>query len=641
MSSIINDMVFAQVVNLGTSRCGPVRHEFTPGVASTARVVTIGAQLPGMIAMTSGSEIFELNDPLVQEISHIAATAFPGSELGVETRSSSLAEGHIVAGLSDEGWRNAVRLGKLVPSSNSPDHLFSETFANLIVGMNGDVDVYSFSTYARPQLGVPNSVTVIEIDKIQIVSDGVYQGMEAGAAVVLEHDQGMFVTQVSDVFIETVLLESISIPATILQFSGVFGLIANKKQSLKIWFNPVPAARLVRLPATQVTYDQILATTNAPPDAIILDATDTVITPGYQNAIPPIRVLRNLAKATRGRTVRDEVIGSGDASKSFQSFQLAKSPLTYLPDPLAPKGLRNTLEVFVDGQKWRQAPSFYGAKPSDAIYVVRHDEDHETFVVFGDGELGRRLPTGVDNVVATYRYGVGGNVPANSITTLEKPIKGVRKIFNPLPATGGKEPPTREQLRREAPLSTLVLGRCISLLDFEAEARRFGNVVNAKARWGWDDAGETAVVNVWCSTRDAGDPSATLGTYLAGLAEPGIALHVAKATPSVRVLRIELAIDPRFRAQEVELDVARHLFHDFDGILSTRNAVIGGPLVRSQVHAAIHAIPGVLGIDTLTLDGVELPNILTMPNESTYLDLEHADMTVGSTAAGLQLFGNP
>lgn len=531
-------------------------------------------------------------------------------------------------------------MGGVFVNAEFPDYVVSSVFAYLAKGASQGVDVYVFPLAARPFLAIGQPVDPISATITRITLDGVH-GVVQGSAIVIEHEANMFLTAATVVSVATSNVEGISVPTTVVQVDGDFGLLENYKQSLKIWFNPVPAARLVRLPATQVTYDQILATTNAPADAIILDATDTVITPGYQNAIPPIRVLRNLAKATRGRTVRDEVIGSGDGSKSFQSFQLAKSPLTYLPDPSAPSGLRNTLEVFVDGQKWRQAASFYGAQPSDAIYVVRHDEDHETFVVFGDGELGRRLPTGVDNVVATYRYGVGGNVPANSITTLEKPIKGVRKIFNPLPATGGKEPPTREQLRREAHLSTLVLGRCISLLDFEAEARRFGTVVNAKARWGWDDAGETAVVNVWCATRDAGDPSAALGTYLAGLAEPGTALRVAKATPSVRVLRIELAIDPRFRAQEVELDVARHLFHDFDGILSTRNAVIGGPLVRSQVYAAIHALPGVLGIDALTLDGVELPNILTMPNQSTYLDLEHADMTVGSTAAGLQLFGNP
>jgi len=190
---------------------------------------------------------------------------------------------------------------------------------------------------------------------------------------------------------------------------------------------------------------------------------------------------------------------------------------------------------------WRQ--------PNDAIYVVRHDEDHQTFVVFGDGELGQRLPTGVNNVVATYRYGVGGNVPANSITALEKPIKGVRKVFNPLPATGGKEPPTPEQQRREAPLSTLVLGRLVSLPDFEAETRRYGNVVSAKARWGWDDSGEDAVVQVWFATRDAGDPSAELRSYLQGMAEPNARIHVIKAKPSSKALRIELEIDPRFRAQ--------------------------------------------------------------------------------------------
>lgn len=49
----------------------------------------------------------------------------------------------------------------------------------------------------------------------------------------------------------------------------------------------------------------------------------------------------------------------------------------------------------------------------------------------------------------------------------------------------------------------------------------------------------------------------------------------------------------------------------YDGLLSTRNAAIGGTLARSQLHAAIHAIPGVLGIDAITLDGIELPNIFT------------------------------
>ncbi|NJK31393.1 MAG: hypothetical protein HC927_02660, partial [Deltaproteobacteria bacterium] len=151
----------------------------------------------------------------------------------------------------------------------------------------------------------------------------------------------------------------------------------------------------------------------------------------------PITAYTNLSRATRGESIRNEILGNGNSAIPFQTFTLAKKPLTYLSDA---SGRRNTLEVFVNGRKWRQAPSFYGALPTDQIYVVSHTEEHDTIITFGDGELGMRVPTGVSNVVANYRFGVGGNVPANSITVLKRPIKGVRRIFNPLPATGGKAP---------------------------------------------------------------------------------------------------------------------------------------------------------------------------------------------------------
>ena len=73
--------------------------------------------------------------------------------------------------------------------------------------------------------------------------------------------------------------------------------------------------------------------------------------------------------------------------------------------------------------------------------MTREDEQGQTHVVFGDGKNGARLPTGVNNVVASYRYGSGAAVPAaGSLTVVLKPQPGLRSIKNPVAVGGGSRP---------------------------------------------------------------------------------------------------------------------------------------------------------------------------------------------------------
>ena len=46
-------------------------------------------------------------------------------------------------------------------------------------------------------------------------------------------------------------------------------------------------------------------------------------------------LLGNVANASHGETVRDEIVGDGDASQAFQRFDLRKKPVTYVPAPVA------------------------------------------------------------------------------------------------------------------------------------------------------------------------------------------------------------------------------------------------------------------------------------------------------------------
>ncbi len=54
--------------------------------------------------------------------------------------------------------------------------------------------------------------------------------------------------------------------------------------------------------------------------------------------------------------------------------------------------------------------------------MVQQDEQGRASAIFGDGEHGACLPSGMENVVASYRSGIGpdGNVGANHLTVLKK-----------------------------------------------------------------------------------------------------------------------------------------------------------------------------------------------------------------------------
>jgi len=198
-----------------------------------------------------------------------------------------------------------------------------------------------------------------------------------------------------------------------------------------------------------------------------------------------VSVLANVAPATHGETLT-EVLGSGDASKRFQRFRLRKKPLTYVAAPVAGGG-ESTLELRVNGVLWHEAPDFFQLGPRDREYVLRRDDDANTTVRFGDGVHGARLPSGVENVEAVYRTGIGlpGEVGENRISLLATRPLGVKSVTNPVAATGGADLESRDQARRNAPTTVLTLDRVVSLRDFEDFARSFSGIGKAQARTLW------------------------------------------------------------------------------------------------------------------------------------------------------------
>jgi predicted phage baseplate assembly protein len=314
----------------------------------------------------------------------------------------------------------------------------------------------------------------------------------------------------------------------------------------------------------------------------------------------PITVFGNVLQVTRGESVFNEILGNGDARVARQSFKLKKKPLTYFFDPSVPgTKARSTLEVRADDVLWREVRSFFGTGPQDRVYIVRHDDDGNTFLTFGDGVRGARLPSGIRNVRATYRFGSGEAAPpAGAIKQLARAVKGLRRVESPIAAIGGKDPDPPQLLRTSAPQSVLIFERAVSTLDFEALANLVPGVIRATAEFAWIEAEQEAgVVVTYLGSALPEDVLAALRQQ----AEPGLPLVAKVAVPKARKFVAEVEVDPRFDKDLVAEAVRAALVDPESGPLATRNAPIGQRLFRSVLFDVIHAVPGVASITSAVM----------------------------------------
>ena len=194
-----------------------------------------------------------------------------------------------------------------------------------------------------------------------------------------------------------------------------------------------------------------------------------------------VTIYGNVVSATHGET-RNEVLGSGDGSQALQQFDLRQSPLTYV-SAATPAGAESTLQVRVDDVLWHETDNLVALGPKDRRYLTSTDDKDQTTVEFGNGKYGARLPTGVENVKAVYRTGIGrpGNVKARQITSVVTKPLGVKEVINPFPATGGADREDRDQARRNVPIAVMALDRLISVQDYEDFARTYAGIAKASS----------------------------------------------------------------------------------------------------------------------------------------------------------------
>jgi predicted phage baseplate assembly protein len=314
-----------------------------------------------------------------------------------------------------------------------------------------------------------------------------------------------------------------------------------------------------------------------------------------------VRIAANVARATHGEST-EEPIGSGDAAKPLQRFELRGSPLTHVFAD-TPSGRRSTLELRVDGLRWEEVPTLHGRGTRDRVYTIRLDDEGTTAVQFGDGRTGARPPTGQENIRAAYRTGLGrpGNLDAEKLTLLVAKPLGVRGVTNPLPATGGTDPEELADARANAPLTVLTLGRIVSLADYADFARAFEGVAKAHATWVWGRGGREILLTV-AGTDGAEVPTdgpvhrSLLGA-IAKAADPNLPVTVRSYEPVPFRLTATIERDEVLLAEQVHAAAEAALGDRFS--FAARG--FGQPVPLSEVLAVLHGVRGVVSVDVNTL----------------------------------------
>ncbi|HEX7155824.1 MAG TPA: putative baseplate assembly protein, partial [Burkholderiaceae bacterium] len=317
-----------------------------------------------------------------------------------------------------------------------------------------------------------------------------------------------------------------------------------------------------------------------------------------------LSVSGNVTTATHGET-HTEILGSGDGRATQRSFVLRRSPLTHVAAP-TPSGIASTLQVSVNGVGWQEVKSFRSAGPNDHVFVTDTLADGTTRVTFGNGTQGANLPSGIENVQATYRTGIGAdaNAHAGQLSQLVTRPLGVMSVVNPIAASGGADPDSADDIRHNMALGLASLDRLVSVADFADFSRNFAGVAKASAC-------RLAVGGSWLvhvTIAAAGDAPLVAGggllvnlrSALAQFGDPHLPVRVAPRDVLLLVISARVRVTQGSQWTDVEPLVRAALLDTF----SFERRELGQSAALSEVLAAIQNVAGVDYADVDVFDRV-------------------------------------
>jgi hypothetical protein len=253
---------------------------------------------------------------------------------------------------------------------------------------------------------------------------------------------------------------------------------------------------------------------------------------------------------------------------------------------------------------WTPEPDLLADAPDDTHFVLEIESDGSARVRFGDDVNGMR-PTSDSVFTAAYRLGNGtaANIGADTLVLCTDPR--IDSCTNPLPAAGGTDPETTDQIRRRAPQAFMTQERAVTMADYERVTDMNAQLQNAVATLRW--TGSWYTVFITAEPKGEGPLTASLRKQLKRninryrLAGQDIELE----PPQYVSLQIDLTIcvERGYFSADVEAALIQVLGCGIlpdgtKGVFYPDNFTFGQTVYLSPIYAAARKVAGVQSVVT-------------------------------------------
>jgi hypothetical protein len=353
---------------------------------------------------------------------------------------------------------------------------------------------------------------------------------------------------------------------------------------------------------------------------VTLDQFPTFPRTAFSQSDPAISVYGNIVHADQGKTIAETVLGSGDNREGFQTFALPKSPLTYLLDASSTPAEVPELSVYVDGILWTRVDTFFNQAFDAQVYVVRQDSAEKSYIQFGDGKQGARLPAGINNVTAVYKTGAGatGVLQDGKKPTAVGKLSALEKTLLPGEAVGGAEAETMDNARETAPGRMQSLGRLVGLADYEAEVLAVPGVQRVRADWAAPNGVAVILIRVLTEAGTAASVDkvrATLTGYNRCRGPARFPVLVQRGLLQYVYLNLRAGYEAKYKPEDVNAGIKLALgvigeegdgIETTSGLFSWQTRRFGQNAHRSQILAAVQNVDGVTWVEIDDAQRIEL-----------------------------------
>jgi hypothetical protein len=248
------------------------------------------------------------------------------------------------------------------------------------------------------------------------------------------------------------------------------------------------------------------------------------------------------------------------------------------------------------------------SNPEKKEFVVEVESDGTAYLRFGDGVYGALPEPGTD-FFAIYRVGngVAGNVGAETLAHIVSDITEIDSVSNPLPASGGQEPESIEDVRKNAPYAFRKQERAVTAKDYEEITSRYGGIQRAAATFRWTGSWNTVFVSV---DRLGGlEVDSKFKTELSGHLENYRMAGQDMEIYSPQFVHLEIEMQVSVKPVYFRNDVKEALLKLFSnltlpdgrrGMFHPDNFTFGQSVYLSPIIAAAQSVPGVASVRITT-----------------------------------------